>query len=147
MQPQQKNEVDFKVMSTFVEFYTVMLGFVNFQLYHMLNMFYPPKFSNITSNDNDASLIDEETFVAERVAALNIPLSKIRENVDDNEDVDIDSFPEVEDPQKMEEAKEEFEKVKKLKTLFKGLKIYVNREVPREPVVFLIKSFGGLFDY
>ena len=44
-EPQKKNEVDFKVMSTFVEFYIVMLGFVNFRLYHSLNIFYPPKFN------------------------------------------------------------------------------------------------------
>lgn len=131
-------------MSTFVEFYTVMLGFVNFHLYHMLNMFYPPKFSNMSPSDNDLSLVDEDVFVAERVAALNVPLSKIGENSNETDEVDIDTFPEIEDPQKMEEAKEEFEKVKNLKTLFKGLKIYINREVPREPLVFLIRSFGGM---
>ena len=32
-------------MSTFVQFYIVMLGFVNFRLYHTLNLVYPPKFS------------------------------------------------------------------------------------------------------
>lgn len=45
-EPQSKNDVDFKIMSTFVEFYIVMLGFVNFRLYHSLNMYYPPKFNN-----------------------------------------------------------------------------------------------------
>merc|ERR1711974_141412 len=29
-------------MSIFVEFYTTMLGFVNFRLYHKLNLKYPP---------------------------------------------------------------------------------------------------------
>lgn len=42
-EPQSKNDVDFKLMSTFVEFYIVMLGFVNFRLYNTLNLFYPPK--------------------------------------------------------------------------------------------------------
>lgn len=45
-EPQAKNEVDFKVMSTFVEFYIVMLGFVNYRLYHALNLHYPPKLIN-----------------------------------------------------------------------------------------------------
>lgn len=44
---QKKNEVDFKLMSTFVEFYIVMLGFVNYRLYHSLNLYYPPKCLNI----------------------------------------------------------------------------------------------------
>ncbi|KAK2553667.1 Pescadillo-like protein [Acropora cervicornis] len=37
------SDVDFKVMLTFVEFYTTMIGFVNFKLYSMLNLHYPPK--------------------------------------------------------------------------------------------------------
>ena len=34
--------VDMRLMSIFVEFYTTMLGFVNFRLYHNLNLIYPP---------------------------------------------------------------------------------------------------------
>jgi len=30
-------------MTTFIEFYTTMVGFVNFQLYHNLNIHYPPQ--------------------------------------------------------------------------------------------------------
>lgn len=40
---QPPSDVDFKVMLTFVEFYTTMIGFVNFKLYSMLNLHYPPK--------------------------------------------------------------------------------------------------------
>jgi len=31
----------------------------------------------------------------------------------------------------------------KLKTLFKGTKVFLNREVPREPLVFMVRAFGG----
>ena len=30
-------------MATFTEFYTTLLGFVNFRLYQLLNLHYPPK--------------------------------------------------------------------------------------------------------
>lgn len=43
----------------------------------------------------------------------------------------------------MEEAKAEAEKVKTLKTLFKGLKVFLNREVPRESLVFILRCFGA----
>lgn len=46
-EPQSRAEVDFKVMSTFVEFYITMLGFVNYRLYHSLNLYYPPKFNAV----------------------------------------------------------------------------------------------------
>lgn len=40
---QHPTDVDYRVMATFTEFYTTLLGFVNFKLYHSLNLFYPPK--------------------------------------------------------------------------------------------------------
>lgn len=40
---QHPTDVDYRVMATFTEFYTTLLGFVNFRLYHSLNLVYPPK--------------------------------------------------------------------------------------------------------
>lgn len=144
LQPQSKDEVDFKIMSTFVEFYTMMLGFVNFKLYHSLNIVYPPKLPAGFSAEKDKDLIDERAYVAERIAAMNITLARIEGANAAEEAPEIDIFhTEDDDPQKLEDAKLEAEKVKKLKTLFKGLKFYINREVPREPLVFIIRCFGG----
>ncbi|CAG9114566.1 unnamed protein product [Plutella xylostella] len=143
-QPQTKDEVDFKIMSTFVEFYTMMLGFVNFKLYHSLNLVYPPKLTAAFTADNDKALVDEQVYVAERIAAMNMPLARLSGSNEAEELPEIDVFPtEDNDEQKLEEAKLEAEKVKKLKTMFKGLKFFINREVPREPLVFLIRCFGG----
>lgn len=142
-QPQNKDEVDFKIMSTFVEFYTMMLGFVNFKLYHSLNLVYPPKLTAAFTAD-DKELIDEHAYVAERIAAMNLSLARVEGSNEGEELPEIDIFnTEDEDPQKLEEAKLEAEKVKKLKTMFKGLKFFINREVPREPLVFIIRCFGG----
>ena len=43
----------------------------------------------------------------------------------------------------VEEAKKELDDLNKLQGLFKGLKIFLNREVPRESLVFMIRAFGG----
>ncbi|XP_075969785.1 pescadillo homolog [Anticarsia gemmatalis] len=143
-QPQNKDEVDFKIMSTFVEFYTMMLGFVNFKLYHSLNLVYPPKLTAAFSADAEKDLIDEQAYVSERIAAMNMSLARVAGANDAEELPEMDIFnTEDEDPQKLEEAKQEAEKVKKLKTMFKGLKFFINREVPREPLVFIIRCFGG----
>lgn len=143
-QPQNKDEVDFKIMSTFVEFYTMMLGFVNFKLYHSLNLVYPPKLSIGFNAETDKDLIDEQAYVSERIAAMNLSLARVEGTNEAEELPEIDIFDtEDQDPQKLEEAKLEAEKVKKLKTLFKGLKFFINREVPREPLVFIIRCFGG----
>ena len=37
------DDVDFRIMSTFVEFYSIMLGFVNFKSYTDIGLIYPPK--------------------------------------------------------------------------------------------------------
>ena len=40
------SDIDFKIMGTFVEFYTTLLGFVNFRLYMSIGLVYPPKFND-----------------------------------------------------------------------------------------------------
>ncbi|KAK4875250.1 hypothetical protein RN001_011672 [Aquatica leii] len=137
----QRGDVDFKIMSTFVEFYVIMLGFVNYRLYHSLNLFYPPKLSTENLPINDKSLVDKQALASERIAALNLSLNKTSEAVD--EEVQLDEFPENSTSEHMEEAKKEAEKIKKVKTLFQGLKFFLNREVPRESLVFIIRCCGG----
>ena len=45
----------------------------------------------------------------------------------------------MDDPDRIEQARLEAEKLKKFQNLFKGLKFFLNREIPRETVVFLIR--------
>lgn len=142
-QPQSKNEVDFNIMSVFVEFYTIMCGFVNFRLYNSLNLVYPPKFS--VSIDSDESQKDESVFVSERIAALTVELAKQESGVPDEEEeeLDLEMFAGEGDTEKIQKLRDESNSINRLKNLFKGLHIFINREVPREPLVFIIRCFGG----
>lgn len=143
--PHSKAEVDFKVMSIFVEFYTIMLGFVNFRLYHSLNMVYPPQFPESVLNDNDETLKDEHTFVSDRIAALNFQLMRTDKVEEEEEDIqmDMELLEQDGDSKRVLKMKQEAQEISRLRTLFKGLKFFINREVPREPLVILIRSFGG----
>ncbi|KAI0999304.1 Pescadillo [Podosphaera aphanis] len=49
------NDVDFRIMGTFVEFYQTLLGFVNFRLYTSIGLVYPPKFDQ-SKDDQGAEL-------------------------------------------------------------------------------------------
>ncbi|XP_065356545.1 pescadillo homolog [Calliphora vicina] len=143
--PHSKAEVDFKVMSIFVEFYTVMLGFVNFRLYNSINLAYPPQFPTGVLTDNEDTLKDEASFVSDRIAALNFQLmrtDKVEEDEEENE-MDLELLEQDGDSRRVLKMKQEAQEISRLKNLFKGLKIFINREVPREPLVVLIRSFGG----
>jgi len=48
-------DVDFRIMATFVEFYTTLLGFVNFRLYTSIGLVYPPRL-DVQSEDQGAEL-------------------------------------------------------------------------------------------
>lgn len=104
-------------------------------------MFYPPTL-NLIENEEDTKLVDGSALTSERISALNIPLKRSVSQMED-EEVELDQFPTDASTEEIEEAKIEYAKVKVLKTLFKGLKIFINREVPREPLVFIIRCFGG----
>ena len=79
--------VDFRLMSIFVEFYTTMLGFVLFRLYHNLNLQYPPSLSGIIKEDATEEGMDE--VARERVFALNQSLARtVVETEEDNVELD-----------------------------------------------------------
>ncbi len=53
-------------------------------------------------------------------------------------------FPqEGEDAAKNDELRKEAEAASRLQNLFKGLKFFLNREVPRDVLTFVIRSCGG----
>lgn len=141
-QPQAKSEVDFRIMAIFVEFYTIMSGFTNFRLYHSLNLQYPPQFN--VSLDSEQSQQNEDVFVSERIAALNVDLVKtVDDEIEEPEEMDLQLISNEGDSEKVRKMHEREQDKTRLRTLFKGLKFFINREVPREPLVFIIRCFGG----
>jgi len=142
--------VDLRLMSIFVEFYTTMLGFVNFRLYHKLNLKYPPVLTSGSSSlvpqnsaDDDAATTGSADQDTERVAALNQSLAKTVVGGQEEEEVEIDDIPDATGNADQEQRKRDMEEAIALKSLFKGTKVFLNREVPREPLVFMIRAFGG----
>ncbi|XP_017477538.1 PREDICTED: pescadillo homolog isoform X2 [Rhagoletis zephyria] len=139
--PHSKADVDFKVMSIFVEFYTIMLGFVNYRLYHSAGYTYPPKLCSEVLENN---FKDEVSYVSDRIAALNDDSVSIdKEQNEDIEEIDLDLLEPGQSSCRLMKLKNIAQELKCLRILFKGLKFFINREVPREPLVILIRSFGG----
>ncbi|XP_062942274.1 pescadillo homolog isoform X4 [Cynocephalus volans] len=139
-------DVDYRVMATFTEFYTTLLGFVNFRLYQSLNLHYPPKLEGQAQAEVKASegiyALDSESSM-EKLAALSASLARVVVPATE-EEAEVDEFPtDGEMATHEEDRRKELEAQEKHKKLFEGLKFFLNREVPREALAFIIRSFGG----
>ena len=58
-------DVDFRIMGTFVEFYTTLLGFVNYRLFTSVGLVYPPKFN--AKSDEQCGELDAFTLEGQSV--------------------------------------------------------------------------------
>ncbi|XP_044052793.1 pescadillo [Siniperca chuatsi] len=140
-------DVDYRVMATFTEMYTTLLGFINFRLYHSLNLLYPPKLdskaeSELKGEDEDDYAMNSESYL-EKLSALSASLARVVSTAEE-EEAELDQFPvDGEDMEKMEAREKEQKQQEAQKKLFEGLKFFLNREVPRESLAFLIRCFGG----
>ncbi|KAL8180543.1 UNVERIFIED_CONTAM: mRNA-binding ribosome synthesis protein [Gekko kuhli] len=140
-------DVDYRVMATFTEFYTTLLGFVNFRLYQSLNLHYPPKIEGqaaveLKPEEGEPYALDCEGYM-EKLSALSASLARVvAPNPED--EAKVDEFPVEGESTEQEEARQkEQEALEKQKKLFQGLRFFLNREVPREPLAFVIRCFGG----
>ncbi|XP_026178566.1 pescadillo [Mastacembelus armatus] len=140
-------DVDYRVMATFTELYTTLLGFVNFRLYHSLNLVYPPKLDSksnleLKEESEDDYAMNSECYL-EKLSALSASLARVVSSTEEDE-AEPDQFPvEEEDMEKMEAREKEQKQQEAQKKLFEGLRFFLNREVPRESLAFVIRCFGG----
>uniref|UniRef100_A0A182NK71 Pescadillo homolog n=1 Tax=Anopheles dirus TaxID=7168 RepID=A0A182NK71_9DIPT len=140
--PHRGEMVDLSIMKSFGDFFIVMAGFINFRLYNSINLVYPPQFSHTL--DSDETMKNESKFIGERIAALNVELVRTDGGNGDVEEPELLEWTgNDEDLPHMSQIREDAQSLHKLKTLFKGLKFFLNREVPREPLAFIIRCFGG----
>jgi len=182
-------DVDYKVMLSFLEFYETLLGFVNFKLFHVMGLNYPPKISEVLVQDGgDLEAIQEEvkqilgkieenapilikkTETDEkneklkeesknRLSTLSETLKNIKhpeessteESIDEGDSSDSeDTGNEKKESDNEEDALFENDETTKLRkelsifeNLFEKCYFWLSREVPRESLEFVIKSFGG----
>lgn len=147
-------------MGTFLEFYTTLLGFVNYKLYSDINLVYPPKvIKNLQEQGAELDAfqfesIKEDNFIEEYEKEQYSKVSKVSlktvdniqekisqiKNLDDSLDAEdhsvLDNLDEISRPLDSDSNN-------KFSTLFSGCKFYLNREVPRYALEFVIRSFGG----
>uniref|UniRef100_A0A4W4F0F8 Pescadillo homolog n=1 Tax=Electrophorus electricus TaxID=8005 RepID=A0A4W4F0F8_ELEEL len=142
-------DVDYRVMATFTELYTTLLGFINFRLYQTLNLVYPPK---VTHSQPAVmlhfDLLSEFGFYCSllslsKLSALSASLVRVVSTAE-AEEAELDHFPaEGEDGEKLAERLKARQDQDRQEKLFEGLKFFLNREVPRESLAFVLRCFGA----
>ena len=118
-------DVDYRVMSTFLDFYITLMKFVNYKLYLMDGYQYPPENESIEDNAENGAVSEY----------LSYRIEKISRNSDIDDKYKID--------EEFEHENLETEKF----LLFKGLHFYLSTEVPRESLEYTILAMGGTITY
>jgi len=142
----QPEDVDFRIMLTFIEFYSTLIGFVNFQLYHSLNMQYPPKLLSRAQTSEENNNTEAAELEAEHLAMLTGSLARnvAVETAETIEDVDeFPAEPGTEEAVAQEKARAEKAAEDSFVKLFSACRVFISREVPRDMVTFMLRSFGA----
>jgi pescadillo protein len=164
-------DIDFRIMGTFVEFYTTLLGFVNYRLYTSVGLVYPPKFNaksdeqggelaafqlegkaNATNgaadDDDDVEINPEAQAMADRIAATA--------GADEDQEVEMTEPAADDDEEDNGEGIDKFEPTApdadilpqpqassaEAASLFAPFTFYLARETPRASLEFILKAFG-----
>ncbi|KAL1812287.1 pescadillo homolog [Daucus carota subsp. sativus] len=162
------DDVDYKVMLTFLEFYETLLAFVNFKIYNSINVKYPPildpRLEALAADLYALSRYFDANSKAPMVSSQDAALSESNQVKDKNNDAELHEselrlaqlqhqLPSNEPGALMrlvEDAAgedEDDEETKECKTLFKDMKFFLSREVPRESLLFVIPAFGGVVSW
>lgn len=166
-------DVDFRIMSTFLEFYEVMLKFVLFKLYHNANLKYPPavRASSIQNGAHLTAMSLVPTATASEAGAVVKPKKKSLKtaqlpiSADSIVAADVgkagtataakekETASEATEQKQMEEvfkgnveAEQLAQLGKRLKaysSLFKGFRFFIGRECPRESLEFVLAAYGA----
>ncbi|KAL5764830.1 hypothetical protein ACOSQ2_017424 [Xanthoceras sorbifolium] len=133
-------------------YYQTLLAFVNFKLYHSINVKYPPILDSkleasaaelyALSRYFDANARTSEQVVETQLEESELRLAQLQHQLPSNEPGALMQL--VKGPA---DEIEEDEDTKECKNLFKNMKFFLSREVPRESLLFVIPAFGGIVSW
>ncbi|KAK2809188.1 mRNA-binding ribosome synthesis protein nop7 [Emmonsiellopsis sp. PD_5] len=163
-------DVDYRIMGTFVEFYTTLLGFVNFRLYTSIGLVYPPKFD--ASSDERGAELAAFTLEGHKVGGTQKAIAngndekeaaaskEVQTKVDNIlQSAQLDKEPAEQSTETQEDntdAIDTFEPIApeadtlpqpqisgdEAASLFAPFTFFISREAPRPPLEFLLRAFG-----
>ncbi|WCJ38402.1 pescadillo-related [Euphorbia peplus] len=151
MQQVMPEDVNYSVMLTFVELYRNLLGFVNCRLYHTINLEYPPIL------DPQLEALAAGLYALSRYIDVHssrpvesgaeaqeseVRLAQLQHQLPSNEPGALMRL--VQDTAHEDEDDQD---TKDCKNLFRNMKFFLSREVPRETLLFVLPAFGGVVSW
>ena len=157
-------DVDFRIMGTFVEFYTTLLGFVNYRLYTEVGLVYPPRFNaevdeaggELAAFTLEGKNIEEQKSIEANGDGqeLDPELQRQIESISEQPTLTDDTEPQIEEP--TETAIDTFNPIDPLadtllqpappssayENLFADITVFISREAPKSALEFLFRAFG-----
>jgi len=137
------NELDFSIMANFADFYITMLSFVNFRLYKSIGLYYPPQLRNAIDNENEYNFKSDSMDQNYQISSLAFSLKR-EFTAESESEGNIDSFFESDDVNSLADL---IQQRQKMKTLFSNFRFFMNREVPKEALTFIIRSCDGVVSW
>jgi len=133
-------EVDFRVMLTFLEFYREVVKFVNFKLYSDLGLAYPPA-RHERKNRAAAEVASLEVEMREAGRAREAQATATQEADEAVAAGVAEDFGDQGD--EAMEMRRQLAAANRMKTTFRGLKVFICREVPLRPAYFALLCGGA----
>ncbi|CAL8089898.1 unnamed protein product [Calicophoron daubneyi] len=135
-------DVDYRILATCLEFDTTLIGSVLCHLYRVNGLLYPPKSSIRLEHDPSSYYCGENEDYFELLSSLSYPLKRSEGADDDDTQMeDLDELQAI-DEQISQAVNKQIE-VKRVQNLFKGKRLFLMREVPREVICLIVRSCGG----
>jgi pescadillo protein len=136
------SDVDFRVMSTFAEFYTSLIGFTLFQLYKREDLVYPPQCKIETEEELGKEGMNQEKLNAMIHSLVRSGEKGVESKLDSEDNLDNQKLEENVEEENADSKKIEAEEEAQ-RTLFSKAVFYFNREVPSDVMIVLVRSLGG----
>lgn len=135
-------DVDYKVMSTFLEFYRALLRFVNFKLFTDLGQSYPPQYYQKESNRNSIYLDTVQIQDLQKIARKKFASN---ETAGQQKSGKYQISEEFKQTPEMLLLNQKEDQIKRQRELFNKCTFLLNRETPIYILQYLILSFGGSY--
>lgn len=136
------SDVDYRILATCLEFDVTLLGSLLFGLYKQHGLLYPPKLVKHFDPDPTAYYCGRSDNYFEMLSCLSFPIKRTQDSDLENAQLeDLSELQAIDD--QVSKAVDKQLSDQRCRNLFRGKRVFLMREVPREVICLIVRSCGG----